>query len=77
MLGKTEGRKRMRQQRMRLNGHEFEQTPDVAVDISSRVKTYSVSLIRTELSHPLTQCLDMPHSYIILSVSHSVMSDSL
>ena len=32
MLGKTEGRKRMRQQRMRLNGHEFEQTPKTVKD---------------------------------------------
>ena len=32
MLGKTEGRKRMRQQRMRLNGHEFEQTPETMKD---------------------------------------------
>ena len=32
MLGKIEGRKRMRQQRMRLNGHEFEQTPEIVKD---------------------------------------------
>ena len=32
MLVKIEDRKRMRQQRMRLNGHEFEQTPEIVKD---------------------------------------------
>ena len=32
MLGKIEGRKRMRQQRMRVSGHEFEQTPETVKD---------------------------------------------
>ena len=32
VLGKIEGRKRMRQQRMRFSGHEFEQTPETVKD---------------------------------------------